>query len=85
MEKFGIFELLDALSVLTAKEDTEKSVSPSATDNAFAPPKYSAPDKSPDGEENAAAETDTESTAPRHDALSNFYARHDAVARKAKK
>lgn len=90
MEKFGIFELLDALSALTAKKDEQSappvsassapSVSPSAEDAAFAPPQY-IPDQR---EKDPVPDTQAEEP-PRHDALSDFYARHNAVARKAKK
>ena len=76
MEKFGIFELLDALSALTATGDAADS-SPSApsadgknTDAAFDPPVYG------DG---------AQPQAHGQDALKGFLARHDAVAKKAKK
>lgn len=74
VEKFGIFELLDALSALTAREETQNPPTPSFEDAAFAPPKYPGSDEEP---------RKTES--PRKDALAGFYARHDAVAKKAKK
>ncbi len=78
MEKFGIFELLDALSTLTS--DTESSPAPGAPspppaeqDSAFAPPEYGTekPPRTAGGRET--------------DALADFLARHDAVAKKAKK
>lgn len=84
MEKFGIFELLDALAALTAKEDAEKPAeeTPSADDAAFAPPQYAA---DPAASEETAAQPQADTAPPQRDALSNFYARHNAVARKAQK
>lgn len=73
MEKFGIFELLDALSALTEENPPQKEepLSPgknAAPDGAFAPPAYG--EQPPKGTAGA-------------EALQGFLARHDAVARKA--
>ncbi len=79
MEKFGIFELLDALSALTAQNEPpqepaaeEKEPAPKKPDGAFAPPSYGSEPPAKTGGREA-------------DALSDFLARHDAVARKAEK
>ena len=79
MEKFGIFELLDALSALTAQNGQpqepppeEEAPSPKKPDGAFAPPSYGGEQPKKTGGREA-------------DALSGFLARHDAVARKAEK
>lgn len=85
MEKFGIFELLDALSAITAPSGDltapqsgpsdpppEKPAGPKKPDEAFQPPVYgTVPPASPPPRES--------------DALADFLARHDAVAKKAKK
>ncbi len=77
MEKFGIFELLDALSALTARDTAapnDEKNQPSPDDRTFRPPDY--------------GQTATEQTVPRQtndDALSAFLARHSAVAKKADK
>ncbi len=75
MEKFGIFELLDALSAFTDAAQEEKSVPPAATtpseqDAAFAPPDYAAPQ----------SETGTHQSA-----LSSFLSRHEALSKKIDK
>lgn len=46
MEKFGIFELLDALSALMQEEKTESAApqTPKKEDAAFAPPAYGSAD-----------------------------------------
>lgn len=75
MEKFGIFELLDALAALTATPPEEKD-EPKALDPAYLPPDY------------AGSGTNDESKAEppkKSSPLEGFYARHDAVAKKAKK
>lgn len=76
MEKFGIFELLDALSALTAGEEK-----PSPQDAAYLPPVYPGSEPPPEGKE---PEPRTPPAAEK-DALAGFYARHDAIARKAGK
>lgn len=82
MEKFGIFELLDALSALT---DTETQSKPIASeehteekreqkkvpDAAFSSPTYGAPQ--------------TELPAGEGQALGDFLARHDEISRKARR
>ena len=81
MEKFGIFELLDALSALTAQNEAPQEPpaphepgpsAPRKPDEAFAPPAY--------GKEPPAKTGGRET-----DALADFLARHDAVAKKAEK
>ena len=69
MEKFGIFELLDALSALT-----------SAQSDAPAPPEAPEPAQSapPPGER-------PDPRTAEEDALSAFLARHDAISRRIKK
>ncbi len=72
MEKFGIFELLDALSALTAHDrpaSADETAHPSSDDRAFRPPDYGQPQAAP--------------TEKNEDALKAFLARHDAVAHKA--
>lgn len=80
MEKFGIFELLDALSALTAREADPSAETgeapPKTTDGAFAPPAYK-------NEPASAAPAPANAADP--DALAHFLARHDAVAKKAEK
>ncbi len=107
MEKFGIFELLDALSAATAREippeeespqkGTDENLSPSVRDAAFSAPVYGVfPPEA--GGSSAAAKPAPEGASPEPppkappapkpspeaDALRGFYARHDAVAKKAK-
>lgn len=76
MEKFGIFELLDALSALTAQNVPPPAEEPPAKkrqpDESFDPPAYGGePQEKTGGRES--------------DALADFLARHEAVARKAEK
>ena len=85
MEKFGIFELLDALSALTdggretgsaAPRDGTK---PAGRTNGAAPPEGSAaPSPSVSASGPAAPQ-------PGRDALADFLARHDAIAKKTRK
>ena len=92
MEKFGIFELLDALSALTAVPPEEEQAS-SALDSAYLPPDY--PLASPQQETSSARAAEQKSQDPSseppktprpdQDALAGFYARHNAVAKKAGK
>ena len=72
MEKFGIFELLDALSALTQEPEKE----PEPTDPAFEPPIYP-PAEGKEAPDARMIKTDQ--------ALEGFYARHAAVAKKATK
>ena len=74
MEKFGIFELLDALSAITAATDAPAEESPSAMDEAYKPPVYG--DQPADAPKAPEPHTDT-------DALAGFLARHNAIAKKA--
>ena len=80
MEKFGIFELLDALSALTARENASEEKS-SAQDKVYLPPAYPAPE--PPAE--AQPTSKPQPPHPEKDALAGFYARHDAIAKKAGK
>ena len=76
MEKFGIFELLDTLSALTAEQSAATAQSrPPETEETLAeiPPQKQPPDAMP------AAPT------PSGDALAAFLARHDAMSRRAGK
>lgn len=72
MEKFGIFELLDALSALSAENAPSEKSTAETGDKAFDPPVYG-------GDEPHKA------SGKESDALSGFLARHDAMARKAEK
>lgn len=83
MEKFGIFELLDALSALTAHRGGEN-------DGLTAPPDALASDQKPDKSASSrpadppqTPHTPSASPAPSPDALSAFLARHDRMSRKA--
>lgn len=73
MEKFGIFELLDALSALT--EGTEKNQE--VSDSEIEPPQSSSAEEKEQNPTARKIKTDQ--------ALEGFYARHAAVARKAAK
>ena len=73
MEKFGIFDLLDALSAITeaetdAPEPEPAPARPATDDAAFAPPPYAAPTGP------AAAGTNT--------ALSSLLERHERLSKK---
>ena len=85
MEKFGIFELLDALSALTAPQNTPAPENtPPSMDDYLAPPAYAAPPKesAPPADPFAAFPPSEEKA----DAFSAFLARHDeAVSRIEKK
>ncbi len=87
MEKFGIFELLDALSVLTAQQNPEAE-KPSAQDSAYLPPAYGSPQSDLQAEQAPPQkdEPKPENKPQPHaegDALAGFYARHDTIAKKA--
>lgn len=93
MEKFGIFELLDALSALVLPQgpNTDESVRPEKSDPVYAPPDYEsqkpqASDKADPPENNPANEnpTATAATGQEQDsaALDAFLQRHDALSRK---
>ena len=79
MEKFGIFELLDALAALTSSETVPEEKTLSTKDSVCRPPVYG----DAGSPETKAEKTEPPSTAEK-DALAGFYARHDAVAKKAK-
>ena len=83
MEKFGIFELLDALSALTAQGGPQEEIKPSQKDAAYQPPVY--PSSAPAKEPKESAEGKEERPHAESDALKDFYARHNAVAKKAGK
>ena len=82
MEKFGIFELLDALSALTAPQNAPDQETP-PQDNAdyLAPPAYAAPAKEsePPAQNPFAAFPPSEE---KSDAFSSFLARHDEASRR---
>ena len=80
MEKFGIFELLDALAAITAQENQHRDP-PSAQDSAYLPPSYPA-QNTPEAPREEAQPAQSH---PEKDALTGFYARHDAIAKKAGK
>ena len=80
MEKFGIFELLDALSAIAMPDPAEINT-PNTQDQAYQPPAYSAENET----RTDAVQADEEAPRPGSDALSGFYARHNAIARKATK
>ena len=89
MEKFGIFELLDALSALypALKEENQEE---KTFDSAYLPPNYSTAqdtNHTPKSDEtpNVNPPEPHKTPHPEADALSGFYARHDAVAKKAGK
>lgn len=89
MEKFGIFELLDALAALTAVPQEEELPS-SALDSAYLPPDYPLSDSQRDNsthttEQKSDAAEPPKAPRPDQDALLGFYARHNAVAKKAGK
>lgn len=69
MEKFGIFELLDALSALSAPQsgETDDKAAVSADENG---PQKEAP---ADGEK---------PSSPERDAIASFLARHETLSRK---
>ncbi len=73
MEKFGIFELLDALSALTSAQKDADDNPPDAPAEQTA-----AQDASPSPPAHGASGTEAE-------ALSAFLARHDAISRRIKK
>lgn len=84
MEKFGIFELLDTLSALTAANDGEKESGKESAgqgDPAFLAPGYPSADPLPGAERRPSPPQPSKE----HDALSGFLARHDEIAKKAGK
>ncbi len=77
MEKFSIFELLDALCALTGRDaDADGTKDAAQAPPAKTPPPAEAPERDAPGKD---AATD----APAQDALSVFLAHHDAVSRRA--
>ena len=93
MEKFGIFELLDALSAVTAPEEEASSPAggeenmppahPDPRENAFAPPRYgapSAPTEPAAPQKNAAAAFPPREEAP--NAVSSLLDRHERISRR---
>ena len=77
MEKFGIFQLLDTLSALTAPGPAEKETAAAAR----SPPPAAANRAGRSGEPDAAPRAGR--TAP--DALAAFLARHEEMRRRAEK
>lgn len=90
MEKFGIFELLDALAAFTEPAQTpeppppdEKIAAKKTPDEAFRAPSYG-------GYEPAARSENTPAESPtlepkNEGAIGGFLARHNEISRKAKK
>lgn len=77
MEKFGIFELLDALSAIVL--DGEEKQTPKGNDPVYAPPVYAAPQ--PEEQKN----DDKTENPPRKAgsyAIDEFYRQHDSRAKK---
>ena len=81
MEKFGIFELLDALSAAASAESAsapQPQAAPDPSDAAFSAPSYG-------------VQTDAAERAPRpappekKDALASFLARHDKISKEIDK
>lgn len=72
MEKFGLFELLDALSALTAAGNEVPPATQQNKSDPFAPPSY------------AGTPAETKAVAPSggSDALSSLLRRHEAVSRR---
>ena len=99
MEKFGIFELLDALAAVSASTEEaaapQTEEGPSAEDSVFAPPDYSAAPPSASTasapsapEEPASAESAVSMFPPREDepnALTSLLERHEKIARRVDK
>ncbi len=77
MEKFGIFQLLDALSALTPskkEEDMPSNTVLPKEQTAFSPPFYK--------NEEGTKTQNIPSMQTKEDALSSFLARHDALSKK---
>ena len=87
MEKFGIFELLDALSAIVLDgEDAPPEQTPRPSDGAYAPPVYgvppkSAPSETEEREQSAHKNTPAQKNAGEY-AIEDFYRRHDSRAKK---
>ncbi len=97
MEKFGIFELLDALSAVTAPDGTEDRLPspekdggdapavsrPDASQSAFAPPSYGPPPDPPEEKE----KTGAAAFPPREkgNAVSALMERHEKMSRRIDK
>ena len=77
MEKFGIFELLDALSALTARQPDASDKMPPAESTPPATDGRAAPSAA---QGHSAAQPSAEK-----DALAAFLARHDEISRRVKK
>lgn len=81
MEKFGIFELLDALSALTAPQNAPAQETPAQGNvDYLAPPAYAASPKESEKPENPFAAFPP--SEEKQDALSAFLARHDEASRR---
>lgn len=75
MEKFGIFELLDTLSALTApqkEENEEEHSAPNAQNTAAQPPVLQTQEPSPD-------------VNPRLSAFESLISRHDGISKRIDK
>lgn len=84
MEKFGIFELLDALAAITEQENNREE-KPTAQDSVFQAPVYGSAPASDSRPEQDVPKRPVQSPHPEKDALAGFYARHNAIAKKAGK
>ncbi len=87
MEKFGIFELLDALSQITAGTDEQNTPYTSEKgDVAFAPPAYTQDQNTPDTPKQQTADPDP---LPRQNdpakAFEEFLSRHNRISEKIDK
>lgn len=84
MEKFGIFELLDTLSALTAAGDAARGESQPPDAEAQSAPQNAPPSAPPAARAAAPAEQQSGQTRG-SDAFAAFLARHDETRRRAEK
>lgn len=85
MEKFGIFELLDALSQITAVENQPaQPQSPETNDAAFTPPSYgnAAEPEQPEAAQSGATEPKRNDPSK---AFEEFLSRHNRISEQADK
>ncbi|MDE6273475.1 MAG: hypothetical protein K2L87_00300 [Clostridiales bacterium] len=85
MEKFGIFELLDALSQITAVENQPaQPQSPETNDAAFTPPSYGSETKAEPTEAAQSSAPQQKASDPAR-ALEEFLSRHNRISEQADK
>ena len=77
MEKFGIFELLDALSAVV--RDGEEKQSPQRNDRVYDPPVYASAQTE---EKNNSEQNETPPKKAGSYAIDEFYRQHDSRAKK---